>query len=93
MEHEIRVLELLTSLAREQGCKCGGSKTAAEAPTGPNHTMNTGGNQDALTLKTFTVVNPKCGIQAQVEPNKSTDNANSHIQGGFVWALKMSAIE
>ncbi|XP_030272323.1 uncharacterized protein LOC115581414 isoform X2 [Sparus aurata] len=44
MEHEIRVLELLTSLAREQGCKCGGSKTAAEAPTGPNHTMNTGGN-------------------------------------------------
>lgn len=40
MEHEIRVLELLTSLAREQGCKCGGRRTVAEAPTGPNHTMN-----------------------------------------------------
>ncbi|KAF1389594.1 hypothetical protein PFLUV_G00075060 [Perca fluviatilis] len=44
MEHEIRVLELLTSLAREHGCKCGGSQTVAEAPTGPNHTMNKGGN-------------------------------------------------
>ncbi|KAM7391102.1 hypothetical protein PAMP_021818 [Pampus punctatissimus] len=27
MEHEIRVLELLTSLAREQGCRCGGNQT------------------------------------------------------------------
>ncbi|KAG8011728.1 Zinc finger protein with KRAB and SCAN domains 2 [Nibea albiflora] len=40
MEHEIRVLELLTSLAREHGCKCGGAQTVAEAPTGPNPTMN-----------------------------------------------------
>ncbi|XP_029295316.1 uncharacterized protein LOC115013281 [Cottoperca gobio] len=40
MEHEIRVLELLTSLARERGCKCGGSHTVAEAP---NHTMNKSG--------------------------------------------------
>lgn len=39
MEHEIRVLELLTSLAREQRCKCGGSQQA-EAPTGSSHTMN-----------------------------------------------------
>ncbi|XP_033475171.2 uncharacterized protein LOC117252417 [Epinephelus lanceolatus] len=44
MEHEIRVLELLTSLAREHRCKCGGGQTVAEAPTGPNHTMNKGGN-------------------------------------------------
>ncbi|XP_034728796.1 uncharacterized protein LOC117945421 [Etheostoma cragini] len=44
MEHEIRVLELLTSLAREHGCKCGGNQTVAEAPTGPNHTMNKGRN-------------------------------------------------
>lgn len=40
MEHEIRVLELLTSLAREQGCKCGGRRTAAQAPTSPNRTIN-----------------------------------------------------
>ncbi|XP_018537858.1 uncharacterized protein LOC108887145 [Lates calcarifer] len=33
MEHEIRVLELLTSLAREQGCKCGGGQAVSEAPT------------------------------------------------------------
>lgn len=33
MEHEIRVLQLLTGPARE--CKC-----AAEAPTAPNHTIN-----------------------------------------------------
>lgn len=44
MEHEIRVLELLTSLAREHGCKCGGSQTVAEPPTGPNHTTNKDGN-------------------------------------------------
>ncbi|KAL6114888.1 uncharacterized protein ACO6RY_05556 [Pungitius sinensis] len=31
MEHEIRVLELLTGLAGERGCKCGG---AAEGPAG-----------------------------------------------------------
>ncbi|KAM9360124.1 uncharacterized protein ABDE67_000746 [Symphorus nematophorus] len=42
MEHEIRVLELLTGLTREHGCKCGGSQT--EAQMGPNHTMNKGGN-------------------------------------------------
>ncbi|XP_041793076.1 translation initiation factor IF-2-like isoform X2 [Chelmon rostratus] len=42
MEHEIRVLELLTSLAREHGCKCRGSQTVAEAPSGTNHTMNKG---------------------------------------------------
>nr|XP_046241870.1 uncharacterized protein LOC124057543 [Scatophagus argus] len=40
MEHEIRVLELLISLAREHGCKCGGSQTVAEAPAGPNQAMN-----------------------------------------------------
>lgn len=44
MEHEIRVLELLTSLAREHRCKCGGGQTGAQAPAGPNHTMNKGGN-------------------------------------------------
>ncbi|XP_029018445.1 uncharacterized protein LOC114862377 [Betta splendens] len=44
MEHEIRVLQLLTGLAREQGCKCGGSQNAVEAPTGPNHTISKGGN-------------------------------------------------
>nr|XP_057927802.1 uncharacterized protein LOC131128713 [Doryrhamphus excisus] len=44
MEHQIRVLELLTSLAREQGCKCGGGRTAAEAPTGPNRTSNKDGD-------------------------------------------------
>ncbi|XP_033946337.1 uncharacterized protein [Pseudochaenichthys georgianus] len=38
MEHEIRVLELLTSLARDGGCKSGSNKTA-EAP---NHTCNKG---------------------------------------------------
>ncbi|XP_019968296.1 myb/SANT-like DNA-binding domain-containing protein 7 isoform X1 [Paralichthys olivaceus] len=37
MEHEIRVLELLTSLGREHGCKCGGSQTVPEAATGPSH--------------------------------------------------------
>lgn len=36
MEHEIRVLELLTGLAKEQGCKCGSSWTAGEAT---NHTI------------------------------------------------------
>ncbi|XP_040010881.1 uncharacterized protein LOC120805084 [Xiphias gladius] len=40
MEHEIRVLELLTSLAREHGCKCGGGQTVSEAPTGPSRTAN-----------------------------------------------------
>ncbi|XP_075960587.1 uncharacterized protein LOC142964239 [Anarhichas minor] len=44
MEHEIRVLELLTGLAREQRCNCAGSQTVAEAPAGLNHTMNKGGN-------------------------------------------------
>lgn len=44
MEHEIRVLELLTGLAREQGCKCGSSQTVVEASTGPNHTINRGRN-------------------------------------------------
>ncbi|KAK5870698.1 hypothetical protein PBY51_003623 [Eleginops maclovinus] len=39
MEHEIRVLELLTSLAREGKCKCGGNKTVGEAT---NHTCNKG---------------------------------------------------
>ncbi|XP_070820999.1 uncharacterized protein [Chaetodon trifascialis] len=42
MEHEIRVLELLTSLAKEHGCKCRGSQTVAETPTCTNHTMNKG---------------------------------------------------
>lgn len=40
MEHEIRVLQLLTGLAREHGCRCGGSQTVAEATTGPNHNVN-----------------------------------------------------
>ncbi|XP_054628727.1 uncharacterized protein LOC129179480 [Dunckerocampus dactyliophorus] len=44
MEHQIRVLELLTSLAREQGCRCGGGRTAAEAPNVPNHTLNKDGD-------------------------------------------------
>ncbi|XP_044053880.1 pre-mRNA 3'-end-processing factor FIP1-like [Siniperca chuatsi] len=44
MEHEIRVLELLTSLTREHRCKCGGSQTVAETPSGPNHTANKDGN-------------------------------------------------
>ncbi|XP_071340054.1 zinc finger and SCAN domain-containing protein 32-like [Trachinotus anak] len=35
MEHEIRVLELLTSLAREHRCKCGGGQTLSEAATRP----------------------------------------------------------
>lgn len=38
MEHEIRVLELLTSLTREQRCKCGGHQAAAEAQFSSNHT-------------------------------------------------------
>lgn len=37
MEHEIRVLELLTGLAREHGCKGGGGQTLLEGPTGPSH--------------------------------------------------------
>ncbi|XP_042276962.1 uncharacterized protein LOC121903715 [Thunnus maccoyii] len=44
MEHEIRVLELLTSLAREQGCRCGGGQTVAVTPTGPNHTITKDGH-------------------------------------------------
>lgn len=40
MDHEIRVLELLTSLAKEQGCKCGGRQTVAEASAGSNDHMN-----------------------------------------------------
>ncbi|XP_062272789.1 uncharacterized protein LOC133978542 [Scomber scombrus] len=39
MEHEIRVLELLTGIAREQGCRCGGSQTVVGTLTGPNHTI------------------------------------------------------
>ncbi|KAM3611878.1 uncharacterized protein V6R79_025299 [Siganus canaliculatus] len=42
MEHEIRVLELLTNLAREQGCKCGGRQTMTEPPRGPDPAMNRG---------------------------------------------------
>uniref|UniRef100_A0A3Q1CWF0 Myb/SANT-like DNA-binding domain-containing protein n=1 Tax=Amphiprion ocellaris TaxID=80972 RepID=A0A3Q1CWF0_AMPOC len=34
MEHEIRVLELLTSLTREQGCRCAGNQAAPEAANG-----------------------------------------------------------
>ncbi|XP_029915740.1 uncharacterized protein LOC115365101 isoform X2 [Myripristis murdjan] len=50
MEHEIRVLELLTSLAQqrtvggEQQRSCGGSRTAAEAVSAPNHTTTKDGN-------------------------------------------------
>lgn len=40
MEHEIRVLELLTGLARDHGCKCGGSQTGSGAATGPSHSTN-----------------------------------------------------
>ncbi|XP_029367187.1 uncharacterized protein LOC115049259 [Echeneis naucrates] len=40
MEHEIRVLELLASLAREHGCKCGGSQTVTRPPTAPSHDTN-----------------------------------------------------
>lgn len=40
MAHEIRVLELLTSLGREHRCKCGGSQTVAETPAAPNHPIN-----------------------------------------------------
>ncbi|XP_060928116.1 proline-, glutamic acid- and leucine-rich protein 1-like [Limanda limanda] len=36
MEHEFRVLELLTSLGREPGFRCGGGQTAPEAATGPS---------------------------------------------------------
>lgn len=38
MEHEIRVLELLTSLTREHGCKCEGDQVVAEAKINSNHT-------------------------------------------------------
>lgn len=38
MEHEIRVLELLTSLTREQRCKCEGHQVVAEAQMNSNHT-------------------------------------------------------
>lgn len=38
MEHEIRVLELLARLTKEQRCKCGDRQTVAEAQTGSNHT-------------------------------------------------------
>lgn len=40
MEHEIRVLELLTNLSKQQGCSCEGSRTLAGGQAGPNHTMN-----------------------------------------------------
>ncbi|XP_072243405.1 uncharacterized protein [Leuresthes tenuis] len=40
MEHEIRLLELLTSLTKQHGCTCGGNKAQSEALTGPNHTMD-----------------------------------------------------
>lgn len=38
MEHEIRVLELLTSLTREQRCRCEGHPAVAEAQFSSNHT-------------------------------------------------------
>lgn len=38
MEHEIRVLELLTSLTREHRCKCEGHHVVAEAQINSNHT-------------------------------------------------------
>lgn len=40
MEHEIRVLELLTELSQQQGCRCGGSRTLSEGQAGSNHAMN-----------------------------------------------------
>lgn len=41
MEHEIRVLELLTSLTREHRCKCEGNQVVAEAQINSNHTRKT----------------------------------------------------
>ncbi|XP_070689419.1 uncharacterized protein [Pempheris klunzingeri] len=41
MEHEIRVLELLTGLARERRCGCGGGQAGAEAP---HHPADKGGS-------------------------------------------------
>lgn len=38
MEHEIRVLELLTSLSREHRCKCEGHQVVAEAQMNSSHT-------------------------------------------------------
>lgn len=43
MEHEIRVLQLLTSLARERGCRCGGNETVEEVQSDPNHAMHKDG--------------------------------------------------
>ncbi|XP_023270138.1 uncharacterized protein LOC111660927 [Seriola lalandi dorsalis] len=40
MEHEIRVLELLTGLAREHGCKCGGGQTVSGAASSSSHNTN-----------------------------------------------------
>ncbi|KAM4575760.1 uncharacterized protein PAE49_006150 [Odontesthes bonariensis] len=40
MEHEIRLVELLTSLTKQQGCTCGGNKAQSEALIGPNHAMD-----------------------------------------------------
>ncbi|KAM4616546.1 uncharacterized protein ACJ7VT_009397 [Polymixia lowei] len=48
MEHEIRVLELLSSLAQqrtaagEHRCRCGGGQAAGEAASGPKHTAKDG---------------------------------------------------
>lgn len=54
MEHEIRVLELLTNLAQqrtaaggEHQCRCGGSQTVAEQTTGLNHITEDGNRSDA----------------------------------------------
>ncbi|XP_077942450.1 uncharacterized protein LOC144386240 isoform X3 [Gasterosteus aculeatus] len=46
MEHEIRVLELLTGLAGERGCECAGSRAAAaaEGPTGTGNAPKKGGS-------------------------------------------------
>ncbi|XP_034397182.1 uncharacterized protein LOC117736168 [Cyclopterus lumpus] len=44
MEHEIKVLELLTGLAREHRCQCGGGQAVTEAPAGPNHSLEKGGS-------------------------------------------------
>lgn len=50
MEHEIRVLELLTSLTREHRCKCEGHQVVAEAqinlnPTRKNYFSSGGANK------------------------------------------------
>ncbi|XP_047447153.1 uncharacterized protein LOC125011824 [Mugil cephalus] len=44
MEHEIRVLELLASLSRQQGCRCRDNQNLSEALTAPSHTTNKDGH-------------------------------------------------